>query len=181
MWLASGVAVAVAEAGCCSSNSTPSPGTSICCGFGPKKEKPDKTTKNRWLPILSSGKTLSYQWSPPFPLVTPPSSSPPHPLGTPVRSFLPGATGSKLRDFPPLKVSISGSPPTAPCHFHLGSAQLSLDQRDLGHPTPAHSFLQPCPRRLQSTCASDVLNTYSFFLISWLVSSARFTAVSPCL
>ena len=35
MWLESGVAVAVA--GSCSTDSTPSLGTSICHGFGPKK------------------------------------------------------------------------------------------------------------------------------------------------
>ena len=31
--------MAVAEAGCCTSASTPSLGTSICCGYSPKKEK----------------------------------------------------------------------------------------------------------------------------------------------
>ena len=39
MWLGSGVAVAVTEAGGCSSNSTPSLGTSMCYGCGPKKNK----------------------------------------------------------------------------------------------------------------------------------------------
>ena len=37
MWLRSGVAVAVVKAGSCSSNSTPSPGTSICQRYSPKK------------------------------------------------------------------------------------------------------------------------------------------------
>ena len=37
--LRSGVAVAVAVAGSCSSNVTPSLGTSICCGCSAKKEK----------------------------------------------------------------------------------------------------------------------------------------------
>ena len=36
-WLGSGIAVAVA--GSCSSDSTPSLGTSICCRCGPKKQK----------------------------------------------------------------------------------------------------------------------------------------------
>ena len=38
MWLRSGVAVAVAEASGCSSDSTPGLGTSICHGCGPKKK-----------------------------------------------------------------------------------------------------------------------------------------------
>ena len=41
-WLRSGVAVAVVEAGSCSSDSTPSLGTSICCGYGPKKTEDKK-------------------------------------------------------------------------------------------------------------------------------------------
>ena len=39
MWFGSGIAVAVAVAGSCSSDSTPSLGTSICRGCGPKKKK----------------------------------------------------------------------------------------------------------------------------------------------
>ena len=42
MGLGSGVAVALAKAGGCSSNSTPSLGTYICCGCGPKKTKKKK-------------------------------------------------------------------------------------------------------------------------------------------
>ena len=38
-WLGSCVAVAVAWAGSCSSDSTPHLGTSKCCGGGPKKTK----------------------------------------------------------------------------------------------------------------------------------------------
>ena len=38
-WLESGIAVAVVEAGSCSSDWTPSLGTSICHGCGPKKQK----------------------------------------------------------------------------------------------------------------------------------------------
>ena len=38
-WLRSGVAVAVAQACSYSSDSTPSLGTSICCGCGPQKTK----------------------------------------------------------------------------------------------------------------------------------------------
>jgi len=39
MRLGSSVAVAVVQAGSCSSDSTPSLGTSICCGCGPEKKK----------------------------------------------------------------------------------------------------------------------------------------------
>ena len=38
MWLRSGVAVAMTVACCCSSDSTPSPGTCICCRWDPKKK-----------------------------------------------------------------------------------------------------------------------------------------------
>ena len=38
-WLRSCAAVAVVQDGSCSSNWTPSLGTSICCGFSPKKKK----------------------------------------------------------------------------------------------------------------------------------------------
>ena len=51
MLLGSDVAVAVAVDGSCSSNSTPSLGTSICPGCGPPKAKnnndPKKPTKNK--------------------------------------------------------------------------------------------------------------------------------------
>ena len=43
-WLGSGVAVTVAQVNSCSSNQTPSLGTSICHGCGPKKTK-DKEKK----------------------------------------------------------------------------------------------------------------------------------------
>ena len=39
MWLGSGVAMAVAVGGTCSSNLIPSLGTSICLRYGPKKIK----------------------------------------------------------------------------------------------------------------------------------------------
>ena len=39
MWFRSGVAVAVAVAGSCNFDSTPSLGTSICHGLGPKMQK----------------------------------------------------------------------------------------------------------------------------------------------
>ena len=39
MWLRSGVAVAVVQAGSCNSDSTPPLGTSICCGCGPRGKK----------------------------------------------------------------------------------------------------------------------------------------------
>ena len=42
MWLGSGVAVAVAKAGSCSSNLIPSLGTSKYHGCGPKKQKKKK-------------------------------------------------------------------------------------------------------------------------------------------
>ena len=38
-WLGSGMAMAVAMASTCSSDWTPSLGTSVCCRFGPKKKK----------------------------------------------------------------------------------------------------------------------------------------------
>ena len=41
-WLGSGVAVAVMQAGSCSSHSTPSLGTSVCHGCGPKKQRKKK-------------------------------------------------------------------------------------------------------------------------------------------
>ena len=43
MRLRSGIAVAVAQASCCSSNQTPSLGTSTCCECGPKKQKKKKS------------------------------------------------------------------------------------------------------------------------------------------
>ena len=46
-WLRSGVAMAVVWAGSCSSDSTPSLGTSICHGCGPKKEKKRKKKKKK--------------------------------------------------------------------------------------------------------------------------------------
>ena len=52
MRLGSGVAVAVVKAGSCGSNSTPSPGTSICCRCDPgKKEK--KRKKEKWCKDLN--------------------------------------------------------------------------------------------------------------------------------
>ena len=47
MWLRSGVAVAVTQAGGCNSDLTPSLGTSMCCGYGPKKT--NQQTKNQCL------------------------------------------------------------------------------------------------------------------------------------
>ena len=46
MWLGSGIAVAVVWANSCSSNSTPSLGTSICHRCGPKKANKETKTKN---------------------------------------------------------------------------------------------------------------------------------------
>ena len=45
MGLGSGVAAAVVQAGGCSSNSTPSLGTSLCQGCGPKKTGEKKKKK----------------------------------------------------------------------------------------------------------------------------------------
>ena len=45
MGLGSGVAAAVVQAGGCSSNSTPSLGTSLCQGCGPKKTGEKQTKK----------------------------------------------------------------------------------------------------------------------------------------
>ena len=49
MRLGSHVAVAVVLAGSCSSNLTPSLGTSMCHGCGPKKEKKKKVYKQQML------------------------------------------------------------------------------------------------------------------------------------
>ena len=51
MQLGSGVAVAVTEAGSYSSDSTPSLGTSVCHGYGPKKTK-DQNNENDVMPLL---------------------------------------------------------------------------------------------------------------------------------
>ena len=56
MWLVSGVAMAVAQHSGCSSDSTPSLGTSTCCGCGPKKTK-KKKKKNG-----SQGVPVMVQW-----------------------------------------------------------------------------------------------------------------------
>ena len=47
MWLRSSVAVAVAQASSCSSDLTPSLGTSIWCRFGPKKQKKKEKKKRK--------------------------------------------------------------------------------------------------------------------------------------
>ena len=47
MGLRCGTAVAVAKASRCSSSWTPSLGTSICCGHGPRKDKKTKQTKQK--------------------------------------------------------------------------------------------------------------------------------------
>ena len=39
MWFESGIAVAVVEAGSCSSDLTPTPETSMCQGYDPEKKK----------------------------------------------------------------------------------------------------------------------------------------------
>ena len=44
MWFRSGVTVAVVQVGGYSSHSTPSLGTSICCGYSPKKRKKKKVS-----------------------------------------------------------------------------------------------------------------------------------------
>ena len=45
-WLGSGVAVAVVQAGSCSSDWTPSLGNSLCHGCGPEKTKSKKKKSN---------------------------------------------------------------------------------------------------------------------------------------
>ena len=57
------MAVAVVEAGSCSSDSTPGLGTSMCCRWGPKKQKKNKRKKKELNPDSScdgaeSGKSL---------------------------------------------------------------------------------------------------------------------------
>ena len=49
MWLGGLAAVAVAYASSCSSISTPSPGTSMCCRYGPKKKKKDYGIRPPWV------------------------------------------------------------------------------------------------------------------------------------
>ena len=51
-WLGSSVAVAVAA---CSSDSTPSPGTSMCRGCSPKKKKKKKKREAEYLPGSPGG------------------------------------------------------------------------------------------------------------------------------
>ena len=69
IWLRSGVAVAVVQAGSCSSNSTPSLGTSICCRCGPKKTKNKQNkgflflvAKLSWSKIPVRGVPIVTQW-----------------------------------------------------------------------------------------------------------------------
>ena len=52
MWLGSCVAMSVVYVGSCSSISTPSLGTYMCCGYGPKKTKKEKK-KCRFLVLLN--------------------------------------------------------------------------------------------------------------------------------
>ena len=47
-----GIAVAVAQACNCSSNATPSLGTSICCRCGPKQTNKQKTSKGNLMVVL---------------------------------------------------------------------------------------------------------------------------------
>ena len=56
MWLGSGIAVAVMQAGSCRSNLTPSLGTSICCRCDPKKEKKKEPLKVNNVVILQKKK-----------------------------------------------------------------------------------------------------------------------------
>ena len=55
MWLASGIDVATVQAGGCSSDSTPSLGTSICHGYSPKRQKDQKKKKNEELQLWRNG------------------------------------------------------------------------------------------------------------------------------
>ena len=54
MWLGSSVAVAVVKASSCSSNSTPSLGTFICQGCGPKKQKRESGSSCRGAVVKES-------------------------------------------------------------------------------------------------------------------------------
>ena len=58
MRLGSSVAVAVVKAGSYSCNSTPSLGTSICCGHGPKKKKEGDTGEEQ-----DAGKAVDHEFS----------------------------------------------------------------------------------------------------------------------
>ena len=53
MWLRSGVAVALAVAGSCSSDSTPSLGTSTCHRCHPEKEKNEKSKVILGVPAMA--------------------------------------------------------------------------------------------------------------------------------
>ena len=56
LWLGSGVAVALVQAGGCSSDQTPSLGTSICCcGRGPRNGKKTKKKKKK-IELMNLGK-----------------------------------------------------------------------------------------------------------------------------
>ena len=67
MWLRSWVAMAVVQTGSCSSYSTPSQGTSICCRCGQKKEK------KKWETDSSSHSGTTFHWHPKAPgMVTTP-------------------------------------------------------------------------------------------------------------
>ena len=59
MWLGSQVAVVVVEVGSCSSDLTPSLGTSICCQCGPKKTHTHKVFPKGMLLLLFSCDTIS--------------------------------------------------------------------------------------------------------------------------
>ena len=58
--LGSGIAVAVVQASSCSSNQTPSLGTSICRDCGPKKPKNKKTKQNKKTAYLTCTNCLKY-------------------------------------------------------------------------------------------------------------------------
>ena len=65
--LGSSVAVAVMQAGSCSSKSTPSLATSICRGCGPKKQKNKKTKKQKKtfcadLTLFPSSRVSEVEW-----------------------------------------------------------------------------------------------------------------------
>ena len=59
MQLGSGVAVAVVEASSCSSNSTPSLGTSIRCRYGPKSKNTEEINRKKDLCLVCCALTLT--------------------------------------------------------------------------------------------------------------------------
>ena len=108
MWLGSGVAMAVVQGDRCSSDWTPSLGTSICRGYSPKKQK----TKNK-----NKKKKQGKAWLGPH-LPLPPSSA--HQQGD----------GSLDSCTPHLPLTTLGCTPSPSGYLGTGGKQAGLPTRD---------------------------------------------------